>query len=406
MAFFRFTAKSKKDDKEVKGTVEAGNNDQAIKILRERGFVVISLEEKKSSPLARITAPLGKFSKVKDDQIVVFTRQLSTMISAGLPLTQALSLLQSQARSAKFQELLKEASAVLEGGAPLSKAFSAHPDVFDPLYINLVKAGESSGALDKIFARLADKYEQRKEFRAKTKGAMIYPAIIFIGMVGVMALMLLFVVPKVTGMYSSMELELPLPTKILIGLSNAALKGWWAAILVGGGVVFGLKKYRQTKQGRYFFARLAFKIPIIGKVNMNADLVEITSTLGLLMSSGVPIIEALEIVSGSIKNKLYSDVIAQAIGDVKKGTTLSASIGKSEYIPPIVPQMLAVGEETGKVDDILYKMSAYFQAETDQVVKNLSTAMEPVVLVMLGLMVGVMVLAIIMPIYKLTSAFE
>jgi len=405
MPYFKFEGKNK-EGKVIKGTVEAGGRDQAVKILRERSIVVVSLEEKGTSFFGKVTAPLGKFSRIKEDQIVVFTRQLSTMISAGLPLAQALTLLQSQARSAKFKELLKEASAILEGGAPLSKAFEAHPDVFDPLYINLVKAGESSGALDKIFERLADKYEQRKEFRAKTKGAMIYPAIIFFGMVGVMALMLLFVVPKVTSMYSSMELELPLPTKILIGVSNAALEGWWVMILGVVLVVAGLKKFRATRQGEYFFAKLSFKIPIIGRVAMNSDLVEITSTLGLLMSSGVPITEALEIVSGSVKNKLYKDVISHSIAGVKKGASLSSSFGKSTYIPPIVPQMLAVGEETGKADEILFKMADYFQAETDQVVKNLSTAIEPVVLVMLGVMVGVMVLAIIMPIYKLTSAFE
>ena len=405
MPYFNFEGKTK-ENKVVKGVVEAMGRDQAVKILRERSIVVVSLEEKKESFFAKITAPLGKFSRVSGDQIVVFTRQLSTMISAGLPLIQALNLLQSQARSTKFRELLKEASAVVEGGAPLSKALEAYPDVFDSLYINLVKAGESSGALDKIFERLADKYEQRKEFRAKTKGAMIYPAIIFIGMVGVMALMLLFVVPKVTSMYSSMELELPLPTKILIGVSNAALKWWWVVVLGGVLSAVGLKKFKTTHQGRYFFAKLAFKLPIIGGVLINSDLVEITSTLGLLMSSGVPITEALEIVSGSVKNKLYKDVVSRSIADVKKGATLSSSFAKSEYIPPIVPQMLVVGEETGKVDDILFKMADYFQSETDQVVKNLATAIEPVVLVMLGVMVGVMVLAIIMPIYKLTSAFE
>lgn len=405
MSLYKFSGKTK-DGKVTKGTIEAFDEPQAIKVLRERNIIPTAVVKQDTSSLQALLVPLGKFQKVHPDQVVVFTRQLATMVSAGLPIIQALTILQSQARSTKFQELLKETISVVEGGAPLSKALAGYPNVFDELYINLVKAGESSGALDRIFERLADKLEQKKEFRAKTKGAMIYPMIIFIGMAGVMALMLLFVVPKVTSMYTSMELELPLPTKILIGASNFMLKSWWLMLIIGAVIIFGLKQYAKTQDGKYFFAKLSFKIPIIGKVAMQSDLVEFASTLSLLMSSGVPITEALEIVSGSLKNQLYKDVVTDAIEAVKKGEPLSSPLSASSYVPAIVPQMLAVGEETGKVDDILHKLSVYFQAETDQIVKNLSTAMEPIVLAILGLMVGVMVLAIILPIYKLTSAFE
>lgn len=403
---FEFSGKTK-DGKPTKGTVEAFNKEQAVKVLQEKEIYTTNLVEKEEKGmLQELLAPISKFSKVGNDQIVVFTRQLSTMVSAGLPILQALIILKDQARSSKFREFLKEAIAIIEGGSPLSKAFASFPDVFDTLYVNLIKAGESSGSLDRIFLRLADKYEQRREFRSKVKGAMIYPIIIFSGMVGVVTLMLVFVVPKVTSMYSSMDLDLPLPTKIMISLSAAVIDGWW--ILAAGilGTIVFLKNFKKTERGKYFFARLSFKIPLIGRININSDLVELTSTLSLLLSSGVPITEALEIVANSMKNQLFKEIVLTAIEDVKKGGALSATFARSEYMPPIVSQMMAVGEETGKVDEILFKLSQYFESETDQIVKNMSTAIEPIVLVMLGGMVGIIVLAIIMPIYKLTSAFE
>jgi type IV pilus assembly protein PilC len=218
--------------------------------------------------------------------------------------------------------------------------------------------------------------------------------------------MLLFVVPNVTGMYSSMDLELPLPTRILIGSSNLLIKVWWVLLLILVGLVSGVKRYNKTHQGRVFFAKLSFKIPIVGKINMHSDLVEFSSTLSLLISSGVPILDALGIVSGSVKNQIYKDTIDASIEEVRRGVPLSRPLSQNKYIPQILPQMLAVGEETGKVDETLSKVAKYLQAETDQLIKNMTTAMEPIILTVLGAMVGFMVLAIIMPIYKLTSAFE
>ena len=218
--------------------------------------------------------------------------------------------------------------------------------------------------------------------------------------------MLLFVIPKITSMYVDMAIELPLPTKVLIGMSNFLIKDWWLVLIAVGAALFGLKRFKKTKIGRYALARLGFKLPIFGRVSMQTDLVEFSSTLGLLLSSGVPITDALEIVAGSVKNPIYRDIILGAIGDVRKGVPLSSPLSKSKYMPQIVPQMLAVGEETGKVDEILFKLAVYFQLETDQLVKNLSTAMEPLIMVMLGVMVGTMILAIILPIYKLTSSFS
>jgi type II secretory pathway component PulF len=259
--------------------------------------------------------------------------------------------------------------------------------------------------MEKVLKRLADNLEKQAEFRGKTKSALIYPAIISIAMVVVALVMMIFVVPKLTSLYDEFGAQLPIATKILIGLSNFLINSWYLfglLIVVGG---YSLVQWKKTPSGRRFFDRYTLKIPIMGKLQSKIILTEITRTLGLLVESGISIIESLDIVSGTADNILFSEAIKKASKQVEKGVPLAAAIGVDENFPPIVSQMIAVGEETGKVDEVLMNVSGYFESEAEEAVKGLTTAIEPLMMIVLGVGVAFLVIAIVLPIYNLTSQF-
>lgn len=391
-----------KDRKKSKGQIEALNQVQAVGILRSRGLFVVSLNKIEVLPAYLLW--LNRFQRVKEKDVVHFTRQLATMIKAGLPLTTALSILKYQsslAMSKTVDEILRE----IEGGGSFSKALAKHGQVFNAVYLSLVQSGEAAGVLDKVLLRLADNLEKQAEFKAKTKNALIYPAIITLAMVIVGIIMTVFVIPKLTSLYTEFGAELPFMTKVLIGISNFMVKAWY--VILGLGLVGGaaLIKWRQTPSGKFFFHRLAIKLPIFGPLRVKTILTEITRTLALLVESGVSIIEALEITSGSADNVIFSDSIKRAAKEVEKGVPLAVAIGSYEHFPPIVAQMLAVGEETGKIDEVMFNLSGYFEMEAEQAVKGLTTAIEPLMMILLGVGVAFLVIAIVMPIYNLTSQF-
>jgi len=392
-----------KQGAERRGKVEASSEQAAIKLLKNQGFVVINLSSKKEGlDLSKLFQKLQ--GRVYGEKIA-FTRQMATMISAGLPVAQALEILSKQTSSERMRQVLGESLADVKGGSSLSKSFGKHKDVFDNTYISLVEAGETSGTLDKLLLRLADNLEKNREFRSKTRGALIYPAIVTVAMIVVFIIMVVFVIPKLSDMYETLGAELPLPTQILIGMSNAITQGWWAVILLIGIFAAGIRFYAKTDVGKRSLAEISFRLPIFGKLNKKKDLTEFTRTFGLLIGSGIPIIDALGIVSGSFKNILYVQAITEVSQKVEKGSSLSKAIQEDELFPPIVSQMVGVGEETGKVDEVLSKLSIFFEGEVDNVIKNLSVALEPLIMIVLGLMVGLLILSIITPIYKLTSQF-
>lgn len=385
------------------GIVEAADEKQAASILRERGLLVISV--KSNAGNSSLNTMMNRFNKVGQSEIANFTRQLSTMITAGLPLTEALGILKAQTTNKNFALIQDSLLRDIEGGAALADSLAKHPATFSKIYISLVRAGETSGLLDAVLARLAENLEKEREFRAKTRGALIYPIIVIIAIVVVMFIMMIFVIPRLTGMYKEMGVELPGPTLFLISMSNFFVNFWWLMIAVGVGAYFAYKQYAKTAIGQRKIDEISYKVPVFGKIKQQTALTEFSRTLGLLVGAGIPILEALNIVSDSVGNRVYYDAIKQAAKDVEHGAPLSVPISRDKAFPPILSQMVKVGEETGKLDEVLMKISKYFESETENLIKNLTTALEPFILIFLGLGVAFLVLSIILPIYKLTSSF-
>lgn len=399
----RFNYKAKdKNGRLTTGEVEASSPEQAAKLVRGKGLIVISITPKIDSPFALIK----RFKeRITADVVSNFTRQLSTMINAGLPITECLLILRSQSSGA-MQKVVAQVLADIEAGESLSSSLSRHPKVFSPTYIALVKSGEVGGVMDEVLLRLADDLERKAEFAGKVKGALIYPAIIVTGMVIVATILMIFVIPRLTSLYGEFNAELPAPTRILIGISNFVVKAWPLFLGLGGVGAYVFKLYRQTDAGRKRTDELYFKIPVMGPLQRQVILTELSRTLSLMVGSGVSILEALNITSEVAGNRVISDALKDCAKLVERGFPVAYAFGKHpEAFPFILSQMIAVGEETGKMDEVLTKISHIFEVESDQKVKALTAAIEPIVMVILGIGVGFLVIAVILPIYNLTSQF-
>ena len=404
MSLYKFTAKDP-NGKNVTGEVEAFDEKALVATLRSESLIPIDIRERGTGKF-KFTTSVPKFGGgVSYSEIVSFTRQLSTMISAGLPIADALVILEKQTKSQKFQKVLSVVVADVEGGMSLSASFAKNPKVFDQVYVKLIEAGETGGVLDKILAKLADTMEKEKEFKSKTRGAFIYPIIVVAVMLVVISIMLIFVIPKLTGIYEEIGAELPLPTRILIAASDFVRSFWWLLILLAVSAIWGIKNFAKTQTGAPIMSKFVLALPIWGKIRKSLILSQFTRTLGLLLGAGIPIITALKVVADILASPVFEDGIHVAIDKVERGSPLYVPLAEDPAFPPILGQMLRVGEETGKVDEILQRLSVYFEADSENLIRNLTTALEPVILVFLGVGVGVLVLSIILPIYNLTAQF-
>lgn len=403
MQLFSYKAKDF-NGKAISGTVEAAGIHEAVNLLRNKKLVVIYINPVKISALSQFSIIL---TRVTMEDTVMFTRQLSTMIAAGLPLTDALRILQNQSR-AGMAKVAAQILADIEGGSNLGDALEKHPKVFSKVYISLIRAGEAAGVMDDILNRLAANMEKQKSFQGKVKGAMIYPAIVVTAMFIVGFIMMIFVIPKLTAMYESFGTgaQLPFATKALIFISGIFSNFWY--LILGGiaGVVFLFKAWVKTAAGRQKYDKIIFKLPVVGKLSKYVILTEFSRTLGLLVGAGIAIIDGLKITAEAMGNSIYRQGILDAAGQVEKGLPLAVPIAKNSYFPPILSQMINVGEETGKLDEVLLKISNYFESESEQGVASLTAAIEPLIMIVLGIGVGVLVIAVIMPIYNLTSSMQ
>lgn len=399
----KYTYKAKNTSgQDVSGIVEADSQKIAVSLLKDRGYIVYSLAQKKEGIQFNSLTRIGG---VSDLDVVNFTQSLSSMTKAGLPLAQALEILADQSKSEKLKEIVQTALKDVESGTSLSESLSKNPDVFPPSYISILQAGEASGKLGDVLDRLGHTLEKRREFKSKVKGALIYPSIVVTAMVAVFILLLVFVVPKLVEMYDSFGVELPFFTRAMIWASDFIRGFWYILVPAAFGAVFALKSYNKTDAGNIMIARLQMKIPIFGKIIRERDITEFSRSLALLMTSGVSIIDALSITRDAVGNRLFKDDIAQFVNEVRKGSPLSGALKKSTNFPIIVSKLVQVGEETGTTDQSLTNLSDYYEKEVDNKVKNLSTALEPIIMVVLGVMVGGLLISVITPIYGLMSQF-
>lgn len=399
MPIFTYTAKNI-SGKTISGSVDARSKDVAVDLLKDQNLVVISIQEKKEGLLDQINI----FKGVPQGEVVTFTRQLSTMISAGLPISRALEVLSNQSQNEKFRKIILEILRSVEGGASLSMSLSMHPEVFTQTYQALVRAGESSGKLDIILKRLAENMEAQRDLDSKFKSAMIYPSIVFVAMIGVFIILMIFVIPKLADMYKNLDVELPVMTQLMISFSEFMVKYVYIVVGLIVGIFFAIRAYAKSKKGRETISEIISKLPIFGNIVKQKDYAQFSRTLSLLINSAVPIVEALNITETVMSNPTLKRAVGDASNAVEKGSSLSKFFRASSAFPPILAQMSSVGEETGKMDEVLERVALYYEGEVDHLVKGLSAALEPVILVMLGAMVGFLIISIITPIYKITTA--
>ncbi len=403
MSIFRYQARGS-DGKIVTGLVEAPNQSIASRLLHDKQLFVVDLHE--NSELLIFSGFKNQMNKVGFNDIVNFTRQLSTMVTAGLSLPESLTILRSQTVNPVFANMLQEVEHQIVSGGTLADSLGKYPAYFPATFLALVKAGESSGTLDQVMNRLANIMESQREFKSKVSGAMIYPIIIAIGMIGVTFVMMTVVVPKLTDLYKDFNIDLPVSTKILMGVSGFFVHYWWVLIIGIFGCTELFRRWRKTPEGELIMDTIMLKLPLFGELQKKIILVEFTRTLGMLVASGIHILEGLRILKESLGNVLFRNAITEISKKVEKGFPLGETFAQYPVFPPIVSQMMKVGEETGKLDDTLTKLSTYFESESEHLVKGLTTAIEPIIMVVLGVGVGFIVISVITPIYNLTSQFK
>jgi len=344
--------------------------------------------------------------KAKNRDIVIMTRQFATMVNAGLPLVQALEILVAQTDSEPIRKALGAVLHDVESGNTLADALAQHPKVFTELYVNMVSAGESGGILDTIMNRLAEFLEKNEALARKVKAAMIYPAVISVVAIGAIVVLLLFVIPTFQEMFASFDQQLPLPTRIVIAASDFLQHYWWALLAggIGGSALF--RRWVATPMGRLTFDRILLAMPILGTVVLKSSVSRFTRTLGTLMSSGVSILEGLEITAKTSGNRVIHDAIIESRTSIAGGETISKPLERAKVFPPMVTQMIAVGEETGDLDGMLSKIADFYDDEVDVAVDGLLKAMEPLMIVILGSIVGGMIVAMYLPIFGVINTIQ
>lgn len=382
----------------VNGSMEAASQSAVVDRLRGQRYIVISLREQKPSILEGLFKPK---IRVKKKEIVVFSRQLATLVSAAVPIVQGLTILTEQISNPSFKKVIEALRDDIEAGSSIADALARFPTVFDELYIHMTRAGEIGGVLDVILERLAGYLESAEQLKRKIKGAMVYPAVVTLAAVGVTAFLLIFIVPRFESIFASMGSELPLPTQIVIKLSDL-LKHYFLFILGGlVGLFFAFKQFYKTEVGRTKVDELLLKLPIFGTLIRKAAVAKFTRTLGTLVKSGVPILQALETVAKTAGNKIIENAIFDARRSIKEGERIATPLKASGIFPPMVVQMISVGEETGNLDTMLMKIAEFYDQEVDAAVGALTAMLEPMVMVFLGIVAGGIVLSMYMPYFAM-----
>jgi pilin biogenesis protein len=399
MRKFNYEARDKATDTIIKSIVQAESEMAAARVLTEQGFVPLDIKEVDES--GGLFGSLTRRVTTKDK--VVFTRQLATLIGAGLPLSQSLRTVLEQTENKKLQEIIQEIIADVEGGRQLSDSFGKHPEIFDKIYLSLVTAGEASGTLDQALKRVASQQEKDAAMVSKIRGAMTYPAIVLAVIMGVMLFMLLVVVPQVEKLYSDMHKTLPFLTAALIAVAKFTASFWWAELILLVGAIYFTRQYAKTGPGTRTFDTLKLNMPFVGSMFRKLYMARFTRTGQTLLATGVPMLDMLDITATGVNNTIIEASIRRTAEKVKGGRALSVSLSREDYILPMVPQMIKIGEQSGKIDEMMGKTAQVYEDELDEEIRNISTAIEPVLMVVLAIVAGGMVAAILFPIYSLVG---
>ena len=395
-----FIYKSRVRGKIKSGEVEAEDERTAISILNKKSIRVTTVKKKGGG--STLFGP--KVHKITTRDVVIFTRQFSTMVDAGLPLVQCLDILGKQSDNPTFGETILKVKGNIEIGNNLSESMRKFPHIWDSLYCNLVEAGEIGGILDIIFRRLAEYIEKAESLKKKVKAAMVYPGAIITVAFVVVAFLMVFVIPAFAEMFSGGGQELPGPTQIVMDVSSFFQNQWWVMILGGGTFLFVFKKVYATERGNLEIDRIALKLPVFGILIRKVSVAKFTRTLGTLISSGVPLIEGLDICARTSGNKIVEIAVFKTIEAIKEGETIAAPLSREDVFPPMVIQMIDVGEASGSLDKMLSKIADFYDEEVDAAVDGLTALLEPMLMVFLGVIVGFIVVAMYLPIFKMGAA--
>ena len=392
-----------KSGKIINGAIEAENQVAVASKLRGMGYVIIEISEKKEAASFQI-AIFRKKIKIKD--ITVFSRQFATMINAGVSITKALSILAEQTENPTLAVVIIQIQKDVEGGLSLSEALLKHPKVFPPIFVNMTRAGEAGGVLDEVLLRVADHFEKAQALRAKIKAALSYPVAVLSFSLLLVFLMVTFLVPIFADMFSQFGGQLPLPTKVLMVASNIIRSFWWAIGAIMYAIVFAFRRFKSTKFGRYFLDNLKLRMPVAGPLTRKIAISKFSRTFSTLISSGVPILQALDIVADTAENAIVTKAIKEARVSIKEGETISEPLSKSPVFPPMVVQMIAIGEETGALDSMLSKIADFYDEEVTAAVDTLTAVLEPFMMMFLGFSVGGIVIALYLPMFSIITLIK
>ncbi len=400
MALFNYQAIDQ-NNQNTSGSIEAVNKDVAISSLQRRGLTIVSLKTESEKSIFK--KDITWFQRVKNKEIVVLSRQIATLFEAQVSALRVFNLIASEVENPLLQRKLTEIAADLQGGAPLSKAMGKHNDIFSPFYINMVRSGEESGRLDETFMYLADYLDRNYELSSKAKNALIYPAFVISTFVAVMILMLTTVIPRISSILIESGQEIPSYTKVVIALSDA-LQNYGIFILIA--LVIGayfLYRFMKTDTGKEYMARLKISIPYVGSLYKKLYLSRLADNMNTMLISGIPMVRAIEVTADVVDNEIYKNILLEAVEAVKGGKSVSDSLSAHEEIPKIMIQMMRVGEETGELGNILKTLSAFYRREVTNAVDTLVDLIEPMMIVLLGLGVGLLLASVLIPIYNVST---
>ncbi len=402
MPVFEYTARNASTGQILKGQIDVATRDDVLKHIKQQKMIMVNVREQPK----QISFASLKRKGISTRDIVIFTRQFATMINSGLPLVQSLDILARQTENPSLAEVTKQVVFDVESGHTLADAFSKHPRAFTELYVNMVAAGEAGGILDTILIRLATFLEKSDALIRKVKGAMVYPGVIMSVAAIAVAVLLIFVIPTFQKMFASVGMELPLPTRIVIGMSDFLINYWWMLILIIAGAVIGIRRYYATSDGRLRIDQMLLNAPVLGDLLRKSAVSRFTRTLGTLISSGVSILDGLEITAKTAGNRVIHDAVMESRNSIAGGETIAGPLEKSKVFPPMVISMIAVGEQTGGLDEMLSKIADFYDEEVDVAVSALLSLMEPMMIVVLGVIVGGMVVAMYLPIFDMMNAVQ
>ncbi|MCJ7725680.1 MAG: type II secretion system F family protein [Acidimicrobiia bacterium] len=402
---FEFKARDR-SGKVHDGQLEATSSGAVVKSLRDRGLMPLSVNEKKASSLQKEIKIPGFGGKIKQKEMALFSRQLATMVNSGLTLIRALGILEDQSENTVIKRIVAEVRSKVEQGVSLSVAMEEHPKAFSTLYVSMVRAGEVGGALDETLNRLADTLESQARLRSQIKSAMAYPVVVLNLIMFIVMAMLVFVVPIFEKMYADLGGTLPIPTQMLINISRFITSKWWLIALVIGGLVFGFKRWKATDAGLRQWDALKLKFPIFGKLTQKVSISRFARTFSVLSRTGVPVLQALDIVAQTAGNSVVSDAVLDVQASVKRGESLAQPLERHEVFPPMVTQMMAVGEETGAIDAMLSKVADYYDREVDDTVAALTSLIEPLLIVVMGVVVGGILISLYLPMFNVANLIQ